>query len=213
MPLSESQQRLANRGRPCMGSDQGNWGRIKVSRDGRPLAVGGRNSLPPPRLRPKSPPVRPCARGAGSARGQPHRNHYSETAAANAHLNGYVGEIHQANRIATTMPNEVIVLWGNRVTQNGSDIVTVNRLTGEVTLWDNKFRSANRSIGSSATFQPGSRSFLNARAQAERAILNSNLSAHLRAQALRNLLEGNVRTITSGSGHALNSVFVQPPAK
>ena len=132
---------------------------------------------------------------------------------ANAHINGYVGEIAQVNRIAATMPNEVIVLWGNRVTQNGSDVVTVNRLTGEVTLWDNKFRSANRSIGSSATFQPGSRSFLNARAQAERAILNSNLSAHLRAQALRNLLEGNVRTITSGSGHALNSVFVQPPAK
>ena len=68
---------------------------------------------------------------------------------ANAHINGYVGEIAQVNRIAATMPNEVIVLWGNRVTQNGSDVVTVNRLTGEVTLWDNKFRSHTRSINGS----------------------------------------------------------------
>ena len=193
-----------------MGKPQG---RIKVSRDGRPLAVGGRNSLPPPRLRPKSPPVRPCARGAGSARGQPHRNHYSETAAANAHLNGYVGEIHQANRIATTMPNEVIVLWGNRVTQNGSDIVTVNRLTGEVTLWDNKFRGSSPTIVGSGTFQAGSDRFVNARNQAMQAIENSNLPANVRAQALSNLERGNVRTITSGSGSARNSVFVQQPTK
>ena len=132
---------------------------------------------------------------------------------ANAHINGYVGEIAQVNRIAATMPNEVIVLWGNRVTQNGSDVVTVNRLTGEVTLWDNKFRGSSRTIVGSGTFQAGSDRFVNARNQAMQAIENSNLPANVRAQALSNLERGNVRTITSGSGSARNSVFVQQPTK
>lgn len=126
---------------------------------------------------------------------------------ANAHINGYVGEIAQVNRIAATMPNEVIVLWGNRVTQNGSDVVTVNRLTGEVTLWDNKFRSHTRSINGSATFTLGSDRLKNAVMQATRVINASNLPANIRAQALQNLRSGNLRTITSGSGATRNSVI------
>ena len=109
------------------------------------------------------------------------------------------------------MPNEVIVLWGNRVTQNGSDVVTVNRLTGEVTLWDNKFRSHTRSINGSATFTSGSNRFTNAIDQAYSAVRDMNLPSNIRAQALQNLLNGNVRTITSGSGGARNSVVTQHP--
>src|SRR5262249_52980805 len=38
------------------------------------------------------------------------------------------------------LPDEVVIHWGSPIGSHGADVVSVNLRTGEVTLWDAKFR-------------------------------------------------------------------------
>lgn len=57
---------------------------------------------------------------------------------AYSHVNGYLGEVRLANQVAES--GEVVLKWGDKAGTQGSDIISVNPKTGEVNLWDNKFR-------------------------------------------------------------------------
>ncbi|WP_081060254.1 filamentous hemagglutinin N-terminal domain-containing protein [Burkholderia territorii] len=124
------------------------------------------------------------------------------------HWTGYQGEINLANSVAG-LPNETVVRWGDAVGTNGSDIISVNSATGQVNLWDNKFRTDIRGLTPSATFANDSAAFESAVGQAKREILNSNLPSEIRQKALDNLNSGNFVTNTVGSGGLKNSVSIR----
>jgi hypothetical protein len=91
---------------------------------------------------------------------------------------------------------------------HGADVISVNMRTGEVTLWDAKFRSANVAIQPSPTFAPNSPRLQNAINEAITTIQNNQaLPASVRQAALRNLQQGNVTTRTVGFGNAQNSTL------
>jgi filamentous hemagglutinin len=126
-----------------------------------------------------------------------------------SHWTGYQGEINLANTVAG-LPNETVVRWGDAIGTNGNDIISVNQATGQVTLWDNKFRNDVRGLKDpSATFDPGSANLSNALEQAERAIDQSALPSTVKVQALTNLRSGNFVTNTVGSGGLKNSFHIR----
>ena len=70
-----------------------------------------------------------------------------------------------------------MVRWGDPTGSHGSDVVSVNIKTGEVTLWDSKFRSGSVPIQPSKTFQTP-KSMSNAIVEAEKTIkANTTLPA------------------------------------
>ena len=97
--------------------------------------------------------------------------------------------------------------WGDPIGRHGADVISVNTKTGQVTLWDSKYRSGNVRIKPTQTFQnPKARS--NAIGKAEEAIeANTTLPPDIRAAALRNLKQGQVTTRTVGAGNARNSTL------
>jgi filamentous hemagglutinin len=117
-------------------------------------------------------------------------------------------------RTVHNLPDEAVVRWGDPIGSHGSDVISVNVQTGEVTLWDSKFRSGNVKVQPSQTFcldpttgQPTAR-FQNAIDEAVRTIRsNQSLPPHIRQKALANLRNGNVRTRTVGFGNAKNSTL------
>ncbi|WP_158497416.1 VENN motif pre-toxin domain-containing protein [Mannheimia granulomatis] len=120
-------------------------------------------------------------------------------------INGYRGEIILANNVAST--GRTVVKWGNSTGTNGSDIISVNPRTGEVELWDNKYRSGSTSGKISPTFDnEGTRA--NAIREARREIESSALlSPEIQQKALENLRKRNFTTYTVGSGKVKNSVI------
>ena len=105
------------------------------------------------------------------------------------------------------MPDEVVVSWGNKIGTHGADVISVNMKTGEVTLWDAKYRGSPRTIQPSETFQKGA-SRDNAIKQATDAIQeNETLPPDVKGAALKKLLNREVRTRTTGEGQARNSLL------
>ena len=128
---------------------------------------------------------------------------------ANSHLNGYVNELKLANVIAG-LPDQVVVRYGDAIGTNGADVVSVNRATGDVTLWDNKYRTALQNLKSpSKTFEPESSRLKSAVKQAEEAIEAASLPADIEAKALKKLDSGNYTTNTVGSGKLRNSISIR----
>ncbi|TXK33696.1 hypothetical protein FVQ98_02170 [Ottowia sp. GY511] len=132
---------------------------------------------------------------------------------ANSHRVGYAEELRLANELAG-LPETAVVMYGNRVTLNGADVISLNTRTGEVTLWDNKFRSALTSIKPSNTFKPSlegySDSLRGASEQAQEHIRNSTtVSESVRLNALEALENGNFSTNTVGSGGSRNSNVIR----
>ncbi|WP_446479745.1 beta strand repeat-containing protein [Burkholderia pseudomallei] len=125
-----------------------------------------------------------------------------------AHWTGYQGEINLANAVAS-LPNETVVRWGDAVGTNGNDIVSVSSSTGQVTLWDNKYRSATRILDPSTTFGVDSNAMNNAINQAIRAVNGSTLPQAVKDAAINNLNAGNFVTNTVGSGGLKNSVPIR----
>ena len=123
----------------------------------------------------------------------------------NAHVNGFKGEIEQANRVAQ-IPNEQVLKWGDAIGRNGSDIISVNKQTGQVTLWDSKYRSSPTYIKVSPTFTKTS-TLGNAKQEAIEAVENSKLPVDIKNKALANLDDNNFRTVTTGAGAGRNSVI------
>jgi len=127
---------------------------------------------------------------------------------ANSQVNGYVGELKLANEVAA-LPNQTVVQYGGAVGTHGADVVSVNSVTGEVTLWDNKFRSNPQNVPSSPTFTPGSDALNGALNDAKVAIQSSNLPPAVKQQAIQNLDAGNFTANTTGSGSARSSTTVK----
>jgi filamentous hemagglutinin len=107
------------------------------------------------------------------------------------------------------LPNETVVRWGDAIGTNGNDIISVNQATGQVTLWDSKYRTATGKLDPSTTFEPGSNALGSALQQAQSAIFGSGLSDSVKNQALTNLRAGNFTTNTVGSGGLNNSVHIR----
>jgi len=127
---------------------------------------------------------------------------------ANSQVNGYQAELKLANTIAA-LPNEVVVKYGDAVGRHGADVISVNAATGEVTLWDSKFRSSPISMEASPTFAQGSTALNAAIGEARATILNSKLPDAVKVQALNNLAKGNFATNTAGAGSTKNSTAVR----
>ena len=94
--------------------------------------------------------------------------------------------------------------WGDSVGRHGNDIITVDLRTGDVGLWDSKFRSAVRSGEVSPTFAKP-QNLHNAIKEARRYVLESQLPSDIKARALQNLRDGNVLTHTVGDGKVSSS--------
>lgn len=97
--------------------------------------------------------------------------------------------------------------WGNSTGTNGSDIISVNPRTGEVELWDSKYRSSPTKGKISPTFdKPNTRG--RAIEEARREIESSTLlSPEIKQRALANLRKRNFTTYTVGHGKVQNSVI------
>ncbi|WP_235914905.1 hemagglutinin repeat-containing protein [Pelistega ratti] len=132
-----------------------------------------------------------------------------------SHINGYIHEIKLANAVAER-PDTQVIKWGDSVGKHGSDIISVNTKTGEVELWDSKYRS-HPTVGEiSPTFDIDakkvdgevSNAFNNAIEEARREIQQSTLlSTEIRNKALNNLESKTFNTYTVGSGKVKNSVI------
>ncbi|MBB3966757.1 hemagglutinin repeat-containing protein [Rhizobium metallidurans] len=124
---------------------------------------------------------------------------------ANSHVNGFNAEIDLANQIAD-LPGQQVIRYGDAIGTHGADVISVDVNTGEVFLWDSKFRNAFRPNKSSPTFKPGSTALSKALAQAERTISSSNLSSQVRQTAMKNLTDGQFVANTVGTASVKNLV-------
>ena len=112
-------------------------------------------------------------------------------------MTGFQGEV----RVAADAANrgEMVVSWGGKVGTQGADVIRVTS-KGEVILYDAKTYSNATNVKPTTTFAPGSDALANARVQAERSILASNLPPAIEQQALRNLESGNFTARTTNQG-------------
>lgn len=122
---------------------------------------------------------------------------------ASSHLNGYTSELTLANAIAS-MPNQTVLKYGDAIGAHGADVISVNNVTGEVSLWDSKYRSADVLIGESPTFTNAS-AMNKATAEAIDVIRKSNLPANIKQIALSNLQNSTFTANTVGGGSAKSS--------
>ncbi len=127
------------------------------------------------------------------------------------HVLAAQGEEALANAVHA-IPDEQVITWGDPIGANGADLVSVDRRTGEVTLWDAKYRSGDVRIQHSSTFQQGENVRSNARLKAilkaERAVeKDTTLPPEVRQKALLNLVSKRVQTRTVGYGNAKNSTI------
>jgi filamentous hemagglutinin len=133
-------------------------------------------------------------------RGVPRLNPYVQE-----HVLGGMTEEDLAN--VQGRPDEQVIRWGDPIGSHGADVISVNKRTGAVTLWDAKNRTASVRIQQSRTFvDPKARA--NAIEQARDALgADRSLPAAAKQQALENLRLGRVNTHTVGFGNAKNSVI------
>jgi hypothetical protein len=131
----------------------------------------------------------------------------STAAGQQAHVVAYHFETKLANEVAGM--NHAVLKWGDVIGRHGNDVVSVNLRTGEVVLWDNKYRTGDISIGPSPTFESQRRREA-AVAEARQLIRDSTrLDPNTKSQALQNVDLGNYTTRTVGSGGVRNSVQVR----
>jgi hypothetical protein len=120
------------------------------------------------------------------------------------HKNAAMAE-EQLARTVHDLPEQAVVRWGDIIGTHGADVISVNIKSGEVTLWDSKFRSGHAKIQPSPTFQ-NQATLTNAIREAEETIrANTTLPSGIRQKALENLAERRVTTRTVGAGNAKNS--------
>lgn len=110
--------------------------------------------------------------------------------------------------VVQDLPDEQVVRWGDPIGVHGSDVISVNRRTGDVTFWDAKYHGTDTRITHSNTFRMGSASRGNASREAARSIkADTTLGDETRQTALDNLAKGRFKTRTVGYGRALNSTI------
>jgi hypothetical protein len=103
-------------------------------------------------------------------------------------------------------PGEVVIAWGDIIGTHGPDIISVNKETGAVTLWDAKYRSNRVTVGKSGTFTKKTR-LKKAIKQAKEIIMkNKTLPQNIKDTANTNLNNlSTFQTRTVPMGNALNS--------
>jgi hypothetical protein len=106
-----------------------------------------------------------------------------------------------------SLPNEVVIYWGEKIGTHGADVVSYNLRTKQVTLWDVKYRSDYRTIRRSNTFKKGSDALDNAVQKALEAIPRSALSPADKHAAQSSLENNTYEARTIGAGNAKNSTF------
>jgi hypothetical protein len=118
-------------------------------------------------------------------------------ATALSHINGYKAEISLANRVAET-EGHIVVKYGDAIGRHGSDVISVDPLTGAVTLWDSKWSGKGAEEEISGTFQGDPLADAIREAFAE--ILQAdNLNQELKGKAVEYLKKGifTARTVSS----------------
>jgi len=105
-----------------------------------------------------------------------------------------------------SLPDEVVLYWGEAIGTHGSDVVSYNLETKRITLWDAKYRGDAVGIAGSKTFTDKQR-LSNALVKAKDAIYSSSLSAEDKAAAINSIKDKLFNTRTAGMGSAKNSTF------
>ncbi|SFM95000.1 hemagglutinin repeat-containing protein, partial [Rugamonas rubra] len=121
-----------------------------------------------------------------------------------SHWVGFQAELNLANIIAKTA-NQVVIKYGDAIGRKGADIISVDVSSGDVTMWDSKFRSSSKNIGNSPTFE-NARTLNSAVLEAIDSISSSRLPPAVRDAAIRNLENRSCSTHTVGSGSVKNSI-------
>ena len=124
-----------------------------------------------------------------------------------SHWVGYQSELRLANEIVK-MPDQAVVSFGDKIGLPGADVLSVDTRTGDVIMWDSKYRSNPTNIGESPTFAVNSNRQA-AVAKALEDLENSNLPREIKIKAMQNLEGGNFSTNTVGSGKVKNSVVAK----
>lgn len=84
-------------------------------------------------------------------------------------------------------------------------MISVDVKTGEVTLWDSKYRTSETIIQESPTFTKEG-PLTGALNEAEKAIKGSTLPQAIKDKAVQNLIDNTYTTNTVGAGNVKNSV-------
>ena len=123
------------------------------------------------------------------------------------HASGGTAEEQLANTVHS-LPDQQVVRWGDPVGSHGSDVISVNQKTGDVTLWDAKYRGSDVRIQESPTFAAKSDARANAINEAIETITNNKtLPPDIKQKAIANLQSNNIQTRTVGFGNAKNSTL------
>lgn len=123
--------------------------------------------------------------------------------------NGYRGELELANRIVTTLPNEIVIHYGMPAGRQGPDVISISR-EGTISVWDSKWRSGQRSIGPGQGAHQAERS-LNALyweilKQIRLAVRSGHLPPDVGVLAMKNITARKFDIYTIGTGNAHSGV-------
>lgn len=125
-----------------------------------------------------------------------------------SHWVGHQTEVRLASDLADQ--GQLVVRWGDKIGTNGADVISVNPTNGQVTLWDTKFLSADKSIKMSPTFDfsatTGQAKLAGLMKQAEDAVIAAKLPPAVEAKAIADIQAKNFFANTVGAGNARNSV-------
>jgi len=124
-------------------------------------------------------------------------------------LKGVLGELALAKQIVTNIKGEVILKCATKPGEHLADIISFNTITGKLTLWDAKFRSAAVLVKQSRTF---TNEVIRAQclAEAQTYIRNTPLLTQAQKNAAIQSIESDtfqMKTIGMGNARSLDSIF------
>ncbi len=129
-----------------------------------------------------------------------------------SHLNGLRGEYGLANEIARQFPEHTVIDFGRKAGQRGPDVISVGR-SGEICVFDSKWRGSDTSIGPGGRAHQTTQSFEGVREHVKHsiraAIASGHLSPEAASKALENLDNRSMTIVTVGTGSARNGVIEQ----
>lgn len=106
-----------------------------------------------------------------------------------------------------SLPDYVVIFWGQKQGMQGADIITFNLRTKQVTLWDVKYRTSAVRLRPSRTFEKNSPARKKAIDRAVKAVNSSSLTNSDKTLAVFSLQSNKFQTITVGTGNAKNSTI------
>jgi len=120
---------------------------------------------------------------------------------------GYVGELKLANRIVTALKGETVIHYGMPAGVRGPDVISVAP-DGTVTVWDSKWRTGPRFIGSGGHQAQASLdlAWQEVKKQVDLAVKSGRLSPETGQKARENAKKGDFVVVTVGTGSAHGGV-------